>query len=294
VALTRSATPRASSLICAIRRVVASSCVEAEALLTARTLICSTLLEIAWAARATCSIDVALDWTVDAFFSAVAATSSTEAAIWLTVVATVVATPWSVLVWSATPAIERAISSAVEAVPSTIVPMSAASLTTAVSAWPRLVVAAATFTICSPIPSASVASRKMPFDISSMVAPTSSMNAALACPWADISLLRAAPSTALARSCSLAAARSSALAPTPLIALGVHQRRPGHGRLLQRRGQRLHRGPHLLSRRRVLGPGRGEPRRAALHGAGQGGDLALGMAGLVELGPDGVDVVERG
>ena len=104
----------------------ASSSAAAVALVPASCVMCSALFEIDAAERAISSIDVAADSMVAAFFSAAAATCSTAVATLVTLPTVSRIALSSCRAWSATTRFERASSSTVAAVSSTLVARSAA------------------------------------------------------------------------------------------------------------------------------------------------------------------------
>jgi hypothetical protein len=156
-----------------------------------------------------------------AFFSAVAATSSTDAAISVSALALLSAAVSSAFVCSPTPRMLRAISSIDTDVASTAVAISAASRATFSSAAPAPVTVVAVAVTRSPTDWASLESLAMPFDISSIVAATSSVVTAFDSCRVATSPMLALISDAAARSSSLAAARSSAFALTPFTERAV-------------------------------------------------------------------------
>ena len=178
--LTRSATVLVFSPIFAMSRAVASSCVADVALLAARVAIFSALRVADSAARATCSTELTVASTAAAFFSPVAATSSTLAATSFTFVATDAESSSSCLAWSATLRIERDISSVVADVSSTAEASWLAPDARLPSDFSMAVTELVTVAMRSTTPWVSVARRLMPFDISSIVAPTSSTDDAFA------------------------------------------------------------------------------------------------------------------
>ena len=209
--MVRSARPRASFPSSATRFVVRSSSFAAAAAALVTCSMCCVVFVIETAPRAICSIAAAVDSIVAAFFSEVAATSSIAAATLPTVSTVCCIVVWSSRDWSATTLFERASSSTVAAVSSTLDATS--WLAAASSLMPRSVrrTSSPSVAMRSPTTVVSWASRARPFAICSIVTPISSTEAAFDVPRSVMSEIEAAISAAVARSSSLCAARSSAL-----------------------------------------------------------------------------------